>query len=144
MDIDQRLIGRYADGGPGPILICISCLHGNEPSGLLGLRRVLETLEQQRPPFRGELIGFIGNLAALNGRRRYLQRDLNRSWHVEAVADLRRVCNCLIEGDEAALPLLSRITRREVQALIQRCDEFVDTPVLPEMFPYRCVPWPLI
>lgn len=62
----------------------------------------------------------------------------------EAVADLRRIRNCLIERDETTLPLLSRITQREVQALIQRCEEFIDTPVLPEMFPYRCVPWPLI
>ena len=111
MDIDQRLIGRYADGGPGPILICISCLHGNEPSGLLGLRRVLETLEQQRPPFRGELIGFIGNLAALNGRRRYLQRDLNRSWHVEAVAGLRAEASpeALGPEDREQLELLQAI-----------------------------------
>ncbi|MCP4247656.1 MAG: hypothetical protein GY778_11455 [bacterium] len=110
-DLDQRLIGRYADGGAGPILICISCIHGNEPSGLLGLQRVLETLERERPPFRGELIGFIGNLAALNGGQRYLQRDLNRSWYVEAIAGLRaeESRDALSPEDHQQLELLEAI-----------------------------------
>lgn len=74
-----RLIGRYG-APPGPRLICIGGLHGNEPSGVLALRRVLSSLRSMAASFSGELIAVAGNLQALRAGRRYLAEDLNRGW----------------------------------------------------------------
>jgi succinylglutamate desuccinylase len=75
----DRIIGRYG-ALPGPRLICIGGLHGNEPAGVLALRRVLDTLEIRRPPFNGLIVAIAGNISALRAGRRFLERDLNRRW----------------------------------------------------------------
>ena len=66
--------------------------------------------------------------------------ELPEQW----VADIKRVGGCLAAGEEAAEALKSCLTEPELAALISRCEELAATPVLPEMFPYRCTPWPLI
>ncbi len=60
------------------------------------------------------------------------------------VADIERVAECLDAGDESADALRACISEPEREALVERCREMVGEPVLPEMFPYRCVPWPMI
>ncbi|MCL7970694.1 MAG: succinylglutamate desuccinylase/aspartoacylase family protein [marine benthic group bacterium] len=74
-----RIIGRF-ESGPGPRLICLGGLHGNEPAGVLALRRVLDSLRENSLPFRGRMVAIAGNLRALRGGRRFLDRDLNRGW----------------------------------------------------------------
>ena len=75
----DRIVGRHGTP-PGPRLICIAGLHGNEPAGVLALRRVLSFLHDSRPPFKGQVVGIAGNVAALQAGRRFLERDLNRGW----------------------------------------------------------------
>ena len=75
----DRIVGRYGTL-PGPRLICLGGLHGNEPAGVLALRRVLSFLHDVRPPFKGQVVGIAGNVAALRAGRRFLERDLNRGW----------------------------------------------------------------
>lgn len=82
----SRVIGRYGAGGEGPLVLAVGGIHGNEPSGVLALRRVTMRLASRRPVFRGELLAVAGNLAALRSRRRFLDRDLNRGWNVRRVA----------------------------------------------------------
>ena len=60
------------------------------------------------------------------------------------LADIARARACLIDGDAAAAALRARLDDEECAALIARCDAMLDTPVLPEMFPWRCTPWPLV
>lgn len=75
----DRWIGRHGSP-PGPKLICIGGLHGNEPAGVRALHRVVRTLKDIDPPFRGEMIALAGNVQALSAGRRFLRRDLNRGW----------------------------------------------------------------
>ncbi len=75
----DRIIGRHGTL-PGPRLICLGGLHGNEPAGVLALRRVFSSLHDARPPFKGQVVGIAGNIAALQAGRRFLDRDLNRGW----------------------------------------------------------------
>ena len=75
----ERVIGRYGTL-PGPRLICLGGLHGNEPAGVLALRRVLSTLHETKPPFNGQIVAIAGNIRALRAGRRFLERDLNRGW----------------------------------------------------------------
>jgi len=85
----QRRLGRYTTGRPGPTIVVCGGLHGNEPAGALAARRVLERLERERPPLRGELLAVAGNLAALAAGRRYLAVDLNRVWQPDHVLSVR-------------------------------------------------------
>ncbi len=62
----------------------------------------------------------------------------------EQVADIERVRDCIASGDDSADALRSCLSESEHRALIARCDALAAHPVLPEMFPYRCVPWPLV
>ena len=74
----ERLIGRHAGEQPGPTVICVGGLHGDEPAAQLALQRIFARLEGARPAFRGELVAFAGNLQALGQQSRYVVRDLNR------------------------------------------------------------------
>lgn len=86
----QRVIGRAGGRAPGPTLLFVAGLHGNEPSGIAALERVLDTLRRTEVPVRGEVVGLAGNLAALAAGRRYLARDLNRMWSRGEVARVRK------------------------------------------------------
>jgi uncharacterized repeat protein (TIGR03843 family) len=60
------------------------------------------------------------------------------------LADIRRVRNSLAGDDPAAVALCSLLATAEVAAFVRRCDALLSNPVLPEMYPWRCVPWPLV
>ena len=62
----------------------------------------------------------------------------------EWVADIGRVRGCLDAADESSASLRACLSPAEVAALVQRCAGLAEAPLLPEMFAYRCVPWPLI
>ncbi len=76
----ERVLGRVRGPQPGPTVIGVGGLHGNEPAGVLALVRVLEELGRRAGEVSGEFVGLAGNRAALAEGRRYLGRDLNRSW----------------------------------------------------------------
>ncbi|UJR83948.1 succinylglutamate desuccinylase/aspartoacylase family protein [Sandaracinus amylolyticus] len=81
-----REIGRVRGDHPGPTLICVGGIHGNEPAGTIASHRVLERLDA--PSLRGELVAFAGNLASLRLRRRFQAKDLNRLWTPVRVREL--------------------------------------------------------
>lgn len=60
------------------------------------------------------------------------------------LADVRRACAAVAHAEATAAPLRAWLDPREQEALIARATHMLEDPVLPEMFPYRCVPWPLI
>ncbi|MBI3757693.1 MAG: succinylglutamate desuccinylase/aspartoacylase family protein [Deltaproteobacteria bacterium] len=84
-----RVIGSYGGNTPGPLVICIGGMHGNEPAGIFAARQVLQYLYAAQPPFRGQFIALSGNRAALGQRCRYIGQDLNRMWTAERIAALR-------------------------------------------------------
>lgn len=85
----QRIIGQHSQGRPGPLLIVLSGIHGNEPSGVLGLAAVVERLRAEDLPFFGRLVGIAGNLPALEANQRFIDEDLNRIWLPERIESLR-------------------------------------------------------
>jgi len=104
----RRLVGRYRGGRPGPLVLAIGGLHGNEPAGVYALRRVLSRLEHARPPMRGEIVGLAGNLLALRAGVRFVRHDLNRCWHPGRIADLR-AGRLRAPEDEEQLRLLAAV-----------------------------------
>ena len=70
----------------------------------------------------------------------YAGLELPEDW----CEDIRRFRDCVAGADEMSAPFRERLADRELEAFAERCDALVAHPVLPEMYPYRCVPWPLI
>ncbi len=85
----RRVIGRVSGHNPGPTLICIGSIHGNEPAGVDALERVCEELDVRRPALHGEFVALTGNVTALARRQRFLDFDLNRHWLPDRVTALR-------------------------------------------------------
>jgi predicted deacylase len=83
---DERLIAAIRGLAPGPTLIVIGGIHGNEPAGALAARRVVADLQRKRPRLRGEVVLLSGNTRALARRLRYIDTDLNRHWTPENIA----------------------------------------------------------
>lgn len=86
-----RVLGQYGGAMPGPLVICIGGMHGNEPAGVFAARRVLQDLQARQPAFRGELVAFSGNRTALARRCRYLSQDFNRMWTEERISTVRQL-----------------------------------------------------
>jgi hypothetical protein len=77
----QREIGYYTQGKPGRHVVFLGGVHGNEPSGVIALEKVLKDLKNLNIPFNGTLTALRGNLPALAERKRYIDKDLNRIWN---------------------------------------------------------------
>jgi predicted deacylase len=85
-----RELGRHDRGVPGPTLLVLAGVHGNEPAGVAAAQRVLAELARRDAPIRGRLVAFAGNLGALALGRRYQRRDLNRGWGAAAIAAMEQ------------------------------------------------------
>ncbi|MEM6797097.1 MAG: succinylglutamate desuccinylase/aspartoacylase family protein [Acidobacteriota bacterium] len=108
--VPPRVLGRL-EGEPGsPTLLCLGSVHGNEPSGVLALRRVLAALEADPAGRVGGFVALAGNRRAIESGRRFVSSDLNRHWQLERVERLRAASLETLEGEDAEL--------RELDALL--------------------------
>ena len=60
------------------------------------------------------------------------------------VDDIDRVAGCVEGAEGSAAALVACLSEAELRQLVRRCRELTAKPVLPEMYPWRCTPWPLI
>ena len=86
---------------PGPTLLIVGGIHGNEPAGVLAAYSVLLRIQERRADLRGEVVLLRGNTRALERKVRYLDADLNRQW----TADNAR----LSESGKHGLPEMSEL-----------------------------------
>jgi len=70
---------------PGPTVIAVGAVHGNEPAGLIAARRITDTVSLER----GAFFSLVGNRAALARDVRFVDGDLNRRFRAERVSGLR-------------------------------------------------------
>ena len=82
----RRELGSWDCGGPGPTVLVMAGVHGNEPAGVVAVQRVLGHLQAREIPIVGRMVAFAGNLGALKAQQRFLARDLNRGWGAAAIA----------------------------------------------------------
>jgi predicted deacylase len=89
----ERVLGAHSRGRPGPTLICVCGVHGNEPAGAKAAEAVLAELAEADPDrFFGRLVALTGNIAAHHTDRgpcRYIDEDLNRVFTPENVECVR-------------------------------------------------------
>ncbi len=76
----HRVIGVYEGNKPGPNMVFFGGIHGNELAGVYALKKVLDDLHKFKPHFRGNFYAISGNLKAIEQKKRYVGRDLNRIW----------------------------------------------------------------
>ena len=84
----QRLIGVIEGKHPGPTLLFIGGIHGNEPSGVYALQEAVSMLESKKDQLRGKIYAVAGNLTALEKGVRFIDQDLNRMFTKEKVGKL--------------------------------------------------------
>jgi succinylglutamate desuccinylase len=84
-----RILGRHLGTAPGPTVVAVAAVHGNEPAGIRAAERVLAGIDRASTVFRGEVVFVAGNLTALERRVRFVDADLNRAWTPERVARVR-------------------------------------------------------
>lgn len=82
-----RFIGQIRGGLPGPTLIFVGGVHGNEPSGIFALHQVLNSLKAKTEKLHGNIYALAGNLPALEKGIRYQKEDLNRIWNLKRIEE---------------------------------------------------------
>ena len=66
--------------------------------------------------------------------------ELPEQWQL----DLRRLRDCLRDHEASTTAFVAHLRDGEAEALLERTSKLLAHPVLPEMYPWRCVPWPMI
>jgi succinylglutamate desuccinylase len=84
-----HLIARFEGERPGPTIVAVAGIHGNEPAGTFAARRVASEIQRLRAPLAGTIVFLAGNTRALSCGVRYLEGDLNRQWTDQNVAAVR-------------------------------------------------------
>ena len=114
-----RVLGKIEAPEPGPTLIIVGGVHGNEPSGVQALQRLMPRLASDPTGLvRGRVVGLAGNRKALRQQQRYLKQDLNRHWLPERIQRLR-VTQGPLEGEDEEL----RELNREIESLLFESQE---------------------
>jgi len=119
-EIDNRLIMSYGGAQPGPSLLVLAGIHGNEPAGIKALQLVHKMLEVEpitNPSFdfKGEIIGLIGNLGACQKEVRFIDEDLNRIWTEERVTRINDPSSHHISSEEKELKELLRYIQQYIE-----------------------------
>ena len=95
-----HLVASIRGSLPGPTLIILGGIHGNEPAGVLAVNRVWHRMQQRSAALRGEVVLLRGNTRALEQRVRYINADLNRQWMAENVRTAEQEKQGLPEASE--------------------------------------------
>jgi succinylglutamate desuccinylase len=74
---EPRILHHVFGPAPGPTVISVVALHGNERAGIAAVRRVADQVPALE---RGEWMALTGNRTATAMGVRFLDRDLNRRW----------------------------------------------------------------
>lgn len=86
----ERIIGKYTSGKKGPLLFITGGVHGNEPSGIVALKKVFSELEKSKPEIKGTIVGVAGNKEALENNQRFIEEDLNRTWKEDSIVNKKK------------------------------------------------------
>lgn len=116
----NRIIGKFEGEERGPLLVVFGAMHGNEPSGVKAIKLLFKMLEiePKRNPgfkFHGKFIGMVGNLAAYKKNRRFIKKDLNRSWTDDSVRRSLKVGSFLLSSEEREIKEILTILKKEVE-----------------------------
>ncbi len=107
----QHLIGQFIGDELGASMIIFGSIHGNEPSAVVAMRRMLPKLEKLKKNLIGRVYLLAGNTRAINKNVRHIDYDLNRHWTIENVIRNRPNSSILTNKSED-------IEQREILAIL--------------------------
>lgn len=81
----EHLVGEFVGDENGVTVLVVGSIHGNEPSGLLAMRKMVPALRELEPKLKGRVYFLAGNTRALRRDVRYIDADLNRHWTLETI-----------------------------------------------------------
>ncbi|MCB0521280.1 MAG: succinylglutamate desuccinylase/aspartoacylase family protein [Lewinellaceae bacterium] len=115
-----HIIGRQAGSEPGPLLICIAGMHGNEPAGVLALQTVMHLLDREPLvnhdfKFKGHLLALLGNTRAYQEKKRFIEKDINRQWTRENIAHIRQTPADKLKAEDLEIKELLEIIEAEIE-----------------------------
>lgn len=84
----NRLIKSIKGTQPGSTVVFFGGIHGNESSGVIAIKDVLDGISATH--IKGNIIGIAGNLKALEKQQRYIDEDLNRLWTKERIRSIKK------------------------------------------------------
>lgn len=76
----NRIIASVEGESPGPTLVFMGGIHGNEPAGVFAMKRIHDQLKAMDLKIKGNVYFMAGNLNALANGIRFETEDLNRVW----------------------------------------------------------------
>ena len=112
----ERIIGDLQGVEPGPTVIVLGGVHGNEYTGVETLSQLFSRLNKEKPHFRGRLIGLQGNMKAIQRHYRFVDEDLNRIWNENIIREVRR----------SSSQSLRSVERRELKDLLEIIDPLLE------------------
>ncbi|WP_421775464.1 succinylglutamate desuccinylase/aspartoacylase family protein [Gracilimonas sp.] len=115
IDYSDRIIGDLNGAEAGPTVIALAGIHGNEPTGIEAIRHIIEKLESKKGAFKGRFLGLIGNIEALQQRKRFIDEDMNRIWFTSILDKIRRT----------PISELKTAERRETKKLLEIIDPII-------------------
>ena len=114
----NRIIGQYTNKNRGPLLVAIGGMHGNEKAGVLALQSVVEMLNKEpeiNPDFQyiGNFLAIKGNLKALNEGKRFIDKDLNRSWTEENIELIQKLDSSQLNAEQNEIKEILALLKEE-------------------------------
>ena len=87
-DDGGHVLGRVEGATHGPLVVLLGGMHGNEPAGVMAVRRCFGQLAQAGSDAvrKGRLLGLLGNPEAFRRGVRQVDEDLNRAFVPERMA----------------------------------------------------------
>lgn len=115
----RREIASYTGQLRGPLLICLGGVHGNEWAGvkaidLMGKMLEVEPITNPNFRYRGRFVGLIGHVEALKLNKRFIDQDMNRSFHEETLNRIKTLPKDELRAEEKEIQALYRKIKREI------------------------------
>jgi len=108
--------GRHEGEAPGPTVIVVGGMHGNEPGGLAAMDRLTDRIDRGELKLRGRLVMLTGNVEACARGVRLIDEDMNRLWTRTRIDRLRSI----------SLDACASAEEREVWSLSRELDRALD------------------
>ncbi len=115
--ISPHILGDIKGANPGPTIIAMGGIHGNEATSISAIRQALELLTPLQEEMKGRFIGIQGNISALKKGMRFNTEDMNRLWVASILDKIRRT----------STENLSSLDRAEIKELLKVLDPIVQS-----------------
>ncbi len=110
-----RLISKVEGATPGPTVVFIGGIHGNEPAGVLALEEIMPFIQKNKAILKGNVLAIKGNLQALALKTRFIAQDLNRIWTKPLLSRIKE--KSILDTEEA-----------EAKAILELIEDLLQNP----------------